>query len=59
MVLRGRAAEDQRVACGQGFVELCTWAATTALDAAPPGVLQRTDGRQMSASTERIIDHES
>ena len=48
----GRAAEDQRVACGQGFVEQCTWAATTPLDAAPPDVLQRTDGRRMSASAD-------
>jgi 2-methylcitrate dehydratase PrpD len=41
MVLKRGAADEQRAACGRGFVELCTWAATTSLDAVPPDVLQR------------------
>jgi 2-methylcitrate dehydratase PrpD len=41
MVLKGPATEQQRVVCGRGFVELCTWAATIPLDALPPDVLQR------------------
>ena len=41
MVLKERAAAEQRVACGRGFIELCTWAATTSLEAVPPDVLQR------------------
>ena len=41
MVLSGRTAAEQRVACGQGFIELCTWAAMTSLEAVPPDVRQR------------------
>jgi 2-methylcitrate dehydratase PrpD len=41
MVLNERTAAEQRDACGRGFVELCTWAATVSLDAVPPHVLQR------------------
>ena len=41
MVLSGRTAAEQRVACGQGFSELCTWAAMTSLGAVPPDVRQR------------------
>ena len=41
MVLSGRTAAEQRVACGQGFIELCTWAAMTSPEAVPPDVRQR------------------
>lgn len=41
MVLMGRTAKEQRLACGGGFIELCTWAATTSLEAVPRDVLQR------------------
>ena len=42
MVLNERAADEQRVACGRGFVELCQWAATTPLSEVPRAVLQRS-----------------
>jgi 2-methylcitrate dehydratase PrpD len=41
MVLSGRTAAEQRVTCGEGFVELCTWAAMTPLETLPPEVRQR------------------
>src|SRR6185295_10399717 len=41
MVLKRVTADEQRAACGRGFIELCTWAATTSLDAVPPDVLRR------------------
>jgi 2-methylcitrate dehydratase PrpD len=41
MVLKADLAAEKRIACGKGFVELCTWAATTPLDAVPSDVLQR------------------
>lgn len=41
MVLRQPGAAEARLACGQGFLELCRWAATTTLAAVPADVRQR------------------
>ena len=41
MVLTGSAPADARSACGRRFLELCTWAATTSLDAVPAQVRRR------------------
>ncbi len=41
MVLSPSAAAEQRAACGQGFIELCSWAATISLEAVPAEVTQR------------------
>ena len=41
MVLTGSAPADARSACGRRFLELCSWAATTSLDAVPAQVRRR------------------
>src|SRR5262245_41191910 len=41
MVLTTGAAAEQRLICGRGFSELCTWAATIPLAAVPAHVLRR------------------
>jgi 2-methylcitrate dehydratase PrpD len=41
MVLTTGAAAEQRLTCGRGFIELCTWAATIPLAAVPPDALKR------------------
>src|SRR5262245_32358581 len=41
MVLATSAAAEQRLSCGRGFIELCTWAATIPLAAVPPDVRKR------------------
>src|SRR5262249_9474547 len=38
MVLRGHSVEEQRVLCGRGLGELCSWAARITPDAVPPDV---------------------
>src|SRR5262245_66350989 len=41
MVLSEDAAAEQRIASGRACGGLCSWAATTSLDAVPPDVRQR------------------